>query len=154
LSDPSSSPQTSGYAKEDPYKNFNFVVEIDGMLAAGYSEVSGLNVELNVERRNFGGENDVEYKFLKPATYSDLILKKGISESDYMWNWYEQTIKGQIHPRNGSIYLHDPNISQRKVWNFFHAYPIKWDGPSLNATANNVATHSMTLTYRQLSKGD
>jgi phage tail-like protein len=76
----------------DPFANFNFVVEIDGILTAGYSEVSGLEVELEVERRKFGGDNSTEYKFIKQASYTDLVLKNGISQDDFMWKWFESTL--------------------------------------------------------------
>jgi len=137
----------------DPYKDFNFVVEIDGVLTAGYSEVNGIGGEINIERRSFGGDNTQEYKFLKQATYSDLILKKGISEDGFMWEWYEATASGNIAPKNGTIYLYDPGNSKTLCWDFFHAYPIKWEGPNLNAQGSAVATHTLTLTYRQLKKG-
>ncbi|MBD1580874.1 phage tail protein [Pseudoalteromonas sp. S16_S37] len=136
----------------DPFRNFNFVVEIDGIQAAGYSEVSGLGIELEVERRQFGGDNHTEYKFIKQATYTDLVLKNGISQNDFMWKWFQSTIDGNITPRNGSIYLYDSDAKSQTYWNFFHAYPISWQGPALNAQGNEVATHSMTLAYRQLKK--
>ncbi|MFD1905943.1 phage tail protein [Paenibacillus rhizoplanae] len=55
---------------------FNFIVEIDGISVAGFSEVSGLSVETQVERKTFGGENHKEFVFLGPTKYSDLTLKK------------------------------------------------------------------------------
>lgn len=140
-------------SSEDPYKNYNFIVEIDGMLAAGYSEVNGIGSEIEVERRTFGGDNSMEYKFLKQAKYSDLVLKKGISDDGSMWEWYEDTVQGNITPKNGTIYLYDPGKTKMKSWDFFHAYPIKWEGPGLNGQGNEVATHTLTLTYRQLKKG-
>ncbi|OZG73970.1 hypothetical protein BTA51_09325 [Hahella sp. CCB-MM4] len=137
----------------DPFRNFNFVVEVDGILAAGYSEVSGLGIELEVERRRFGGENHTEYKFIKQATYTDLVLKQGVSQYDYMWNWFQSTVEGKIQPRSGSIYLYDLGSKNLKYWSFYQAYPIRWDGPSLDAKGNDIATHSLTLTYRELKKG-
>jgi len=137
----------------DPFRNFNFVVEIDGILTAGYSEVSGLAIELDVERKKFGGDNHTEYKFIKQASYTDLVLKNGISQYDFMWKWFQNTIEGKITPRNGSIYLYDLGSKTSTYWNFYHAYPISWQGPTLNAQGNEVATHSLTLTYRELKKG-
>ncbi len=137
----------------DPFRNFNFIVEIDGILAAGYSEVNGLGIELEVEKRHFGGENDVQYSFIKQASYSDLVLKNGVSQYDFMWKWFEDTVKGKPKPRNGSIYLYDLGSKTLTYWNFYQAYPIQWEGPSLNAQGNEVATHSTTLVYQQLKKG-
>ena len=38
--------------REDPYSAFNFILEIDGVKAAGFSEVSGLTTETDVPRRS------------------------------------------------------------------------------------------------------
>jgi len=34
--------------RRDPYVNFNFLVEINGMIEAGFSEVSGLYIETDI----------------------------------------------------------------------------------------------------------
>ncbi|MEY8252490.1 MAG: phage tail protein, partial [Colwellia sp.] len=65
----------------------------------------------------------------------------------------ESTLEGKIKPRNGSIYLYDLGSKTVTYWNFYHAYPIHWQGPALNALGNEVATHSLTLAYRELKKG-
>lgn len=136
--------------RKDPFLAFNFVVEIDGLSVAGFSEVSGLSVETQVERKTFGGENHKEYVFLTGTKYSDITLKNGITDDDFLWNWYQNVINGVIRRRSGSICLLDDAGAPKLWWNFVEACPIKWEGPSLNATSSGVAVQSLVLTHNGL----
>lgn len=40
----------------DPYRAFNFLVEMDGLTAAGFSECSGLSTETDVIEYREGGD--------------------------------------------------------------------------------------------------
>lgn len=136
----------------DPYTAYNFLVEIEGIIAGGFSEVSGLSIQTEVESKKFGGENDREYKFIKGTKYSDLTLKHGLTDLDLLWNWYDDVIKGTIERKNGSIYLLDHSGIPAMWWDFYEACPVKWDGPTFNASSGAVATESLVLTHGGLSK--
>lgn len=136
----------------DPYAAYNFLVEIEGIIAGGFTEVSGLTITTEVERKMFGGENNGEYTFVKATKYTDLTLKHGLTDLDLLWNWYDNVIKGKIDRKNGSIYLLDNSGLPAMWWDFYEAYPIKWDGPTFNASNNTVATESLLLTHNGLSK--
>ncbi len=139
-------------ARLDPYSAYNFLVEIDGIIAGGFTEVSGLSIQINTESKMFGGENDREYKFVTGVKYSDLTLKHGLTDLDLLWNWYEEVINGNINRKNGTIYLLDHSGLPAMWWDFYEAYPIKWDGPTFNASSNTVATETLVLTHTKLTK--
>lgn len=136
----------------DPYAGYNFLVEIEGIMAGGFTDVSGLSIQTEVERKTFGGENDREYTFIKGTKYTDLTLKHGLTDLDLLWNWYDNVTKGKIERKNGSIYLLDHSGLPAMWWDFYEAYPIKWDGPTFNASSNTVATETLLLTHNGLSK--
>lgn len=136
----------------DPFSAYNFLVEIDGIIVGGFSEISGLNIETEVERRTFGGENNIEYKFVKRSKCSDLTLKHGLTALDLLWDWYIDVTKGKIVRRNGSVYLLDHLGAPTMWWDFTEAYPIKWEGPVLNAENNSVAFETLVITHHGLSK--
>lgn len=136
----------------DPYSTYNFLVEIDGIIAGGFTDVSGLSIQVNVEPRTFGGENDREYKFITGIKYTDITLKHGLTDLDVLWNWYEEILKGKINRKNGTIYLLDHSGLPAMWWDFYEAYPIKWDGPTFNAASNTVATETLVLTHNGLTK--
>jgi phage tail-like protein len=136
--------------RKDPYSVYNFLVEIDGITAGGFTDVSGLTIETTVDRRMFGGENDFEYKFITGTKYTDLTLKHGLTDVDILWNWYDEVIKGKFKRKNGTIYLRDHSEQTVMGWDFLRAFPIKWEGPAFNASSNTVAVETLVLTYQEL----
>ncbi len=139
-------------ARIDPYAVYNFLVEIEGIIAGGFTEVSGLSIQTEVERKTFGGENDREYVFVKGTKHQDLTLRHGLTDLDLIWTWYDDVIKGKIARKNGSIYLLDHAGLPAMWWDFFEAFPIKWDGPTFNASSNTVATETLVLSHHGLTK--
>jgi phage tail-like protein len=133
--------------RKEPYLAFNFVVEIDGITVAGFTDVSGLSIETQVERKTFGGENHREYTFITQTKYTDITLKHGITSDDYLWNWYENVINGQITRHNGSICLLDDMGNPKLWWDILEACPIKWEGPTFSASSSAVAVESLVLTH-------
>ncbi|MCL6590420.1 MAG: phage tail protein [Firmicutes bacterium] len=137
----------------DPYLSYNFLVEIEGIIAGGFMEVSGLSIQTTLtEDKKFGGENDRTYKFVTGTKYTDITLKRGLTDLDLLWSWYDDVIKGKIKRQNGSIYLLDHSGLPAMRWDFIEAYPIKWDGPVFNASGNMVATETLVLTHNGLTK--
>ncbi|HUW66765.1 MAG TPA: phage tail protein [Candidatus Nanoarchaeia archaeon] len=136
----------------DPYAAYNFIIEIEGIIAGGFSEVSGLKIETEVESIREGGANDVEYKLPKGTKYSNITLKRGITDFDLIWRWYDDVINGKIKRKNGLIVLYDQAGLALVIWGFVDAYPIMLDGPSLNATSNTIATQTLTLAHHGLKR--
>ncbi|HEX3047496.1 MAG TPA: phage tail protein [Bacillota bacterium] len=136
----------------DPYPGHNFLVEFDSLICAAFSEVSGLSVEIEVETMKVGGCNDMEYSFPKGTKPSNLVFKHGVTDSDFMWSWCEAIRKGRIERKSGSIFLLDEQRLPALWWDFQGAYPVKWEGPSLNAASTMVAVESLTLNIEQLIK--
>jgi phage tail-like protein len=137
--------------RQDPLLDYNFAVEIEGLVAGGFSEVSGLEVELEVQDYREGGVNSFIHKRAGPAKYSsNLILKRGMTDNMVLWNWYWNAVQGIIDRKNVSILLLDQAGQEVVRWNFEQAYPVKWTGPDLRATANEVAIESLELAHKGL----
>lgn len=134
----------------NPYTTFRFLVEFDYIVTAGFSEISGLTKETEVETFREGGNNSFEYKIVKGTKYTDLVMKRGILDLE-LWDWYNRVSSGDIERQNGTIYLLDSSGETAMQWNFWQAYPIKWEGPQLNATSNTIATESITLVHHGIS---
>lgn len=140
------------YHKSDPYSSYNFLVEIEGIIAAGFTEVSGLKIETEVESVTEGGANDIVYKIPKGTKYTDITLKHGLSDSAILWNWYKKVINGNIQRKNGTIILLDHKRNDKLRWEFIAAYPISWEVSSFNALTNTVAIETLVLTHQGINK--
>lgn len=136
----------------DPYGAYNFLVEIEGIIAGGFTAVSGMDITTEVESIREGGVNDHVHKLPKWTTQTDIVLTKGQTDLDLLWNWYADVIAGKVERKNGSIYLLDDQKLPAMWWDFIEAYPIKWSGPRLDADKSLVAVESLTLTHHGLTK--
>ena len=58
----------------DPYLSIRFLLEIKGLIVGGFSEVSGLQVEVETEDYQEGGVNGFVRKFPKSTKYPNLVL--------------------------------------------------------------------------------
>jgi phage tail-like protein len=135
----------------DPFRAYNFAVEIEGLVAGGFSEVTGLDVELEVQDYREGGVNGFIHKRAGPAKYvSNLVLKRGMTDNKVLWNWYWNVIHGIVDRKNVSILLLDEAGVEKVRWNFEQAYPVKWTGPDLRATSNEVAIENLELAHKGL----
>lgn len=136
----------------DPYQGFNFLVEIDGILAGGFSECSGLQVETEFFDYREGGVNEYVHRFAGPTKYPPLVLKHGLTPIDGLWNWHHDVTERKIRRKNGTIYLLDKRRIPVMWWNFKEAFPFKWTGPELRAESNSVAFESVELSHRGLDR--
>jgi len=139
-------------ARVDPYKNFRFLVEIDGIVQAGFSDCSGFGSNVEVIEYREGGDATTVRKLPGKTSYTDLTLKWGITDSRELYDWHLAAVNGQIQRKNGSIILQDDAGQERLRWNFFSAWPSKWDGPDFSAKGNDVAIQSLTVSCERLEQ--
>ena len=136
----------------DPYNNFNFLVEIDGITRAAFHECSGLDSTIDVIEHREGGENTTLRKLPGMTKYSNLVLKRGMTEDPELYEWHNQWVTGDpaAKRKNGSIVLLDRQGNEKVRWNFVRAWPAKWTGPSLTAEGNDVAIEQLDLAHEGL----
>lgn len=134
--------------RNDPYTSFRFLVEIESIRTASFSEVSGLQIEMETETYREGGVNNFVYTFPKGIKQQPLVLKRGITDSYDLWDWYKEVVDGKISRKNVTVVLMDSSGNEKKRWFFERAYPIKWTGPALKADSNTIAFESIELVHQ------
>lgn len=137
--------------RTDPYRNYRFTVEIDSLIVGGFSEVTGLERELQTEEYNEGGANRFTHTFPDRMTHPNLTLKRGLTDSDTFWSWIQQVKYGLVERKNGRVLLLDTQGREVWGWEFLEAYPVKWTGPELRADQGSVAFETVELTHKGLS---
>ena len=137
--------------RDDPFKAFAFLVEIDGVARAAFSEVSGLESETAVIEYRTGGENLVR-KLPGLTKFGNIILRRGVTQDADLWNWRKSVVEGSIDRRNGSIVLLDDKRNEIVRWNFQSGWICKWEGPTLNAKANEVAIETIEIAHEGLER--
>jgi phage tail-like protein len=135
--------------RKDPFLGFRFRVEIEGLVAGGFSDVSGLQAEIETEEYREGGANRFVHKLTKPMKHPNLTLKRGLADSDALWKWLHSVGKkgSKIDRKRVRIILLDSEGKEKVSWRCLQAYPIKWAASDLKADASNVVIESLELVH-------
>ncbi len=136
----------------DPYMGFRFLVEIQGLIVAGFTEVTGLQAETEFEEIKEGGVNDHIHKLPKLTKYPNITLKRGITDSDVLWKWHQEVVSGHFKRKDGFIVLLDSVGDEKWRWFFSDAYPVKWTGPDLKTDSSTVAVETLELAHNGIRK--
>jgi phage tail-like protein len=138
--------------RTDPYRSFNFRVEIDGVSLASFSEVSGLTADGDsVDYREGTDARNTVRKLIGLRKYSNITLKKGYTNNAELWNWYTNILNGMADRRSGSIILMNEAHEDVMRWNIQDAWINKIEGPSFKASGNEVAIESMDLIHEGIT---
>jgi phage tail-like protein len=138
--------------RKDPYRAYNFLVEIDGITRAGFRECSGLDAGRDPIEYREGSDALTARKLPGLVKYTNISLKRGITDDADLWAWSKKAIDGTIERKNGSIILLDDTGAEKVRWNFREGWPTKWTGPSFNATGTEVAIESLDIAHEGLEK--
>jgi phage tail-like protein len=150
--------------RRDPVKGYNFVITltdstsllttvlsgIQNAAVGGFSECSGLEMALQVEDYNEGGNNSGVLKFPTRITWSNIRLRRGAAISDDLWDWHYSFVEGKGKRRDGMIILQNDLQEAVKVWQFVRGLPVKWTGPSMNAMQSQVAIEELEIAHEGL----
>ncbi|OFX27307.1 MAG: phage tail protein [Armatimonadetes bacterium RBG_16_67_12] len=134
-------------ARQDPYRNFNFVVEIDGIVAAGFSEVSMPAASADVIEYREGGNPSVVRKLPGRIHFGNLMLRRGITASDELYNWWKTVLDGQTSRRNMAVILMDEARNPVKRWVFREAWPARYQPSGLDARGREVALETVEIVF-------
>ena len=136
----------------DPHRAYNFWVEIGGIEAGGFTEVSGLKAEIDVQTYREGGLNTYAHQLAGGVKEGTLTLKRGLTDADTIWPWCDAVMSGTITRRNLTIYVLDQAGLRAMWWDLMDAFPVSWEGPTLTADGNAVAFESLSLVFHGLHK--
>lgn len=142
----------------DPAFAGRFKLEIGTRTIGTFMEVSGLSVQVNVEELVEGGQNGYVHRLPGRMTWPNLVLKRGITQTDALFEWLWQVsgdgyaAGGNAFQReNGSVHLCGPTGTSIRTWTFSEAFPVKWSGPKLAASATELAVEELELCHRGFS---
>jgi len=131
--------------RNDPFSSFNFLVVIDGVTTAGFSECTGINTETDpIEYRN-GNEDITVRKLPGLKKFGNITLKRGFTTSKELWDWRKKVMDGKTERKSGAIVLLNEARQESLRWNFREAWPRKLDAPSFNAKNNEVAIETLEI---------
>jgi len=141
--------------ESDRRKNYitvnRFYIEIESEVRASFTECSGLGVNLKKETYLEGGVNNQQRIILGHAEFTDVTLKRGMTDDLVFWGWISSALTGRPSSRrNVNILLFNQAGETMMCWTLIGAIPISWKAPGFQADGNSVAIEELTLAYEGL----
>jgi phage tail-like protein len=136
----------------DPFMNFNFLVEIQGIIRAGFQQVSGLDATIDVVEFREGGELTTTRKLFGLTKFGNLQFRKGMTADLTLYNWHRRNVEGATERHNGSVIVLDRTGTEVARWDFRRAWPTKYQGPEFNAQESHVALEHLELAIEGLKR--
>lgn len=138
--------------RNDPYRAFNFRIEIDNLTVGAFSECSGLSSDGDAVDYREGTDIPLNVrKLVGLRKYANVVLKRGYTQNTELWDWYTNIVNGIPDRRNGTIILMDEARNDVLRWNIENAWINKIEGPSFKANGNEIAMESVELVHEGLT---
>lgn len=139
--------------QHETYANCRFYVQIDQVPQAVFTEVSGLQIEMDVYEHEEGGNNGFVHNLPGRSKVGKLTLKRGMTPTNELFKWCLEVARGTINRRNLSVILYDTQGKEVLRWDFEKAYPVKWSGPQFAADGAAAAVETLEIAHEGLRAG-
>ena len=131
----------------------SFLLEVDGLPIGRFSAVSGLSMSVEVETYQEGGENNYEHKFPGRVTWENLVFKRGITNDNNLFNWFELTVgpgfmlTDSFSRATAGVTMLSANGKRLRSWVIQDAFPVRWKGPDFDANNDEVPTEELEVAH-------
>ncbi|MCZ7640224.1 MAG: phage tail protein [Verrucomicrobia bacterium] len=137
--------------RKDPFRGFNFQVQISNTSVAGFRECSGLSFTTDpVEYREGTDKALHPRKLTGLRKFANISLKRGVTDNQELWKWYKNVLNGKTDRRNGSIVLRNEEHQSVMRWKFENAFITKYETSNFNATGNDVTIETIELAVERV----
>jgi len=119
-----------------------------------FTEISGLSAQIEVEEFAEGGQNQYKHKLPGRMSWPNLVLKRGITNSDELFQWFAScsgegfTGAGNAVKRHdGTVEVLSPAGKPIRSWKLIGAFPVKWTGPRFVASSSDLAVEELEVCH-------
>jgi phage tail-like protein len=138
--------------RKDPFRHFNFLVEIDGVQSAGFSEISLLTTDTDPVDYREGADAQLNVRKLTGLRkFGNITLKRGYTDNKELWNWRKDILNGIVNRRSIGITLLDELRQPVLRWHIVEAWISKWESGPFNAKTNEVFIESVEIVHEGIS---
>lgn len=135
-----------------PYGKFRYKVEIDGITAGGFSEVTGFDASIDVMEYREGDMIQTPLKLPGLKKYGNVTLKKGVVDTKALYDWLSEGVTGEVHRTTLTITLLDATEQAAASWRVINAWPVKYTAPDFNATSSEVAVETLEIAHEGMTR--
>ena len=135
-------------ASSDLIPNYKYGLEIDGVLVAGFTSCTGLEVSREVTELVEGGINDHVHVLPGPLQHGRITFKRGVTYTTFLWDWFHWGAHDVAVKRMPvTIYRYDVGGALASTWPIVDAYPVKWVGEPLQADGREAAVETLEIAF-------
>jgi len=134
--------------------NAYFLVEIQGVELGVFRELSGLQVTVETVPIPEGGQNGYVRKVPGRMDWPNLVLKRGLTDSDVMLDWLNKSSGQGFAAQNNklarttvSITAMDSSGNRLRAWNVVDAFPVRWKGPDFSVDGRDTLQEELEITH-------
>jgi len=141
---------------KDPQVVHHFALEVQGVEECTFAEASGFdNSHEKVEQRETtkGGKQMVS---VQPGNlkWSDIVLKRGVTDSMELYNWRQKVIDGDLMTarKDGSIVFYDAKNTEIARYSFVRGWPSKWESSGVKTGDNAIMIETLTIAHEGFTR--
>ncbi|MGZ8715484.1 MAG: phage tail protein [Gaiellaceae bacterium] len=125
----------------------------DSNNTVNFSEVSGLTLESEpIEYRGGADITMTVHKITGLRKYGNVTLKRGlVAKENGFWEWWNTIQSGTVQRRTVTVSLLNEEHKPVMNWEIQQAWPVKVEGPSLNATGNEIAVETLEFAHEGMT---
>ena len=138
----------------EPPISARFLLEVDGVEIGIFSEVSGLQLNVEVDEYSEGGQNGFVHKLPGRMTWPNLVFRRGITDSDALFAWVQKS-SGEGFAANGNkltrstgaVTIVDAESTRLRAWDLDGVFPIRWTGPKLSVNESAALEEELEVAH-------
>src|SRR5262245_65370706 len=146
-------PATPG-SRVDPFRAYDWKVQILGMTDTHFMNCSGINVTVETISISEGGDHGSERKMPGRVTHASIKLEKGLTSSKELWDWMQSVVsRPPVQRKTVSILLLAPDgVTEQLRYTLYDAWPCSYRAHQLNSASSLIAIHTLELAYERLDQ--
>jgi phage tail-like protein len=133
--------------RDNPYLNFNFLVQLGDEAAAGFSEVELPEGRIEAVEYREGDDPGPARKLPGRVSYGHVVLRRGLAGGTDLFDWWRAVRDGQPDRRDVSIVLLDEARNQVATWRVRNAWPTRLAYSRLDGRGNDVVIETLELAH-------
>ena len=135
-----------------PHGRFRYKVEIDGLDAGGFSEVTGFDASIDVIEYREGDDTTTPRKLAGLKKYGNITMRQGLVDSTVMYDWIMEGVNAALDRKTITVTLLDEEGNPAAAWQVINAWPMRYTAPDFNASASEGAIESMEIAHEGVTR--
>ena len=135
-----------------PHGKFRYKVEIDGLDAGGFSEVTGFDASIDVMEYREGDMVQTPMKIPGLKKYGNITLRQGLADSMVLYEWIAEGVNGAVNRKTITITLLDEEEAPAASWQVINAWPMRYTAPDFNAASSEIAIETLEIAHEGMTR--